>query len=28
VEERSVGCKFCELPGYIDSELGFYLRKS
>ncbi|MGZ3580481.1 MAG: hypothetical protein ACXWMH_06490 [Syntrophales bacterium] len=21
-----VGCRFSELPGYIDSELGFYLR--
>ena len=27
VEGRSVGCKFCEPTGYIDSELGFYLRK-
>ena len=27
VEGRSVGCRFYELPGYIDSELGFYLRK-
>jgi hypothetical protein len=26
VEERSVGCRFYELPGYVDSELGFYLR--
>ena len=27
VEGNNVGCKFVELPGYIDSELGFYLRK-
>ena len=27
VEGNSVGCKFVELPGHIDSELGFYLRK-
>jgi len=26
VEGASVGCKFMEPPGYIDSELGFYLR--
>ncbi|MGZ3636113.1 MAG: PilZ domain-containing protein [Syntrophales bacterium] len=23
---NSVGCRFSELPGHIDSELGFYLR--
>jgi hypothetical protein len=28
VEGRSVGCRFLELPGYIDSELGFYLRNT
>jgi hypothetical protein len=28
VEGLSVGCKFCDPPGYIDSELGFYLRIS
>ena len=27
VEGRSVGCKFSQPPGHIDSELGFYLRK-
>jgi predicted RNA-binding Zn-ribbon protein involved in translation (DUF1610 family) len=27
VEGSNVGCKFVDLPGYIDSELGFYLRK-
>ena len=27
IEGRSVGCKFSDPPGYIDSELGFYLRK-
>jgi predicted RNA-binding Zn-ribbon protein involved in translation (DUF1610 family) len=26
VEGHSVGCKFCDPPGYIDSEIGFYLR--
>lgn len=28
VEGRSVGCKFCDPPGYIDSEIGFYLRQA
>ena len=27
VEGSNVGCKFVDYPGYIDSELGFYLRK-
>ena len=26
-EGRSIGCKFSNPPGFIDSELGFYLRK-
>ena len=28
VKERHGGCKFSDPPGSIDSELGFYLRKS
>jgi len=27
IDGRSIGCKFSDPPGYIDSELGFYLRK-
>ena len=27
IEGRSVGCKFSQPPDYIDSELGFYMRK-
>jgi hypothetical protein len=27
IDERSVGCKFSDPPGSIDTELGFYLRK-
>ena len=28
VEGLFVGCKFSDPPGYIDSELGFYLRQA
>lgn len=28
IDGRNVGCKFSDPPGSIDSELGFYLRKS
>ena len=27
IEGRSIGCKFTHPPGFVDPELGFYLRK-